>query len=42
MRVTNSMLLNQALFDLEGLREKYAKAQAAVNGRALERPSEDP
>jgi len=42
MRVTNSMLLSQALFDLQGLREKYAKAQSAVNGRGLERPSEDP
>lgn len=42
MRVTNAMMMNQALKDLGGLREKYAKAQAAVNGRALERPSEDP
>lgn len=42
MRVTNYMLISTALRDLDGLREKYAKSQAAVNGRVLERPSEDP
>lgn len=42
MRITNAMLTSQAMADLNGLRHKYAKAQAAVNGRALERPSEDP
>ena len=42
MRVTNAMMMNQALYDLGNLRSKYAKAQAGVNGRALERPSEDP
>jgi flagellar hook-associated protein 3 FlgL len=42
MRVTNAMLTSQALTDLEALRRKFAKAQAGVNGRALERPSEDP
>jgi flagellar hook-associated protein 3 FlgL len=36
------MMMNQALRDLSGLRQNYAKAQAAVNGRSLERPSEDP
>jgi flagellar hook-associated protein 3 FlgL len=36
------MMMNAALNDLSGLREKYAKAQALVNGKALERPSEDP
>lgn len=41
MRVTNAMLLSQAMYDLNGLRQKYAKAQSAVNGRALERPSDD-
>lgn len=35
-------MLNRAMRDLDGLRAKYAKAQNAVNGRALERPSEDP
>ncbi|MDF2627634.1 MAG: flgL [Symbiobacteriaceae bacterium] len=42
MRVTNAMMTSQALTDLETLRRKFAKAQAGVNGRALERPSEDP
>ncbi|MFZ5826804.1 MAG: flagellin [Bacillota bacterium] len=42
MRVTNWMLLNSAIYDLSALREKYANAQKAVNGRSLERPSEDP
>lgn len=42
MRVTNSMLLSSSMADLDTLREKYAKAQNAVNGRVLERPSEDP
>ncbi|HYF76253.1 MAG TPA: flagellin [Symbiobacteriaceae bacterium] len=42
MRVTNAMLTSQALTDLDALRRKFAKAQAGVNGRALERPSEDP
>lgn len=42
MRVTNAMLLNRAMYDLDGLRSKYAQAQEAVNGRALTRPSEDP
>lgn len=42
MRVTNAMMMNQALYDLGNLRSQYAKAQAAVNGRSLERPSEDP
>ncbi|HYF93936.1 MAG TPA: hypothetical protein VD969_17110 [Symbiobacteriaceae bacterium] len=42
MRVTNAMLMNQALSDLDILRRKYASAQAAVNGKVLERPSEDP
>lgn len=42
MRVTNTMMTRQALHDMEGLRSKYSKAQAAVNGRALERPSDDP
>lgn len=42
MRVTNAMLTSQAMTDLEALRRKFAKAQAGVNGRALERPSEDP
>lgn len=42
MRVTNAMLMSQSLNDLDYLRRKYAKAQAAVNGRVLERPSEDP
>ncbi|HWI63608.1 MAG TPA: flagellin [Symbiobacteriaceae bacterium] len=42
MRVTNAMMMNQALYDLGNLRNKYAKAQAGVNGRSLERPSEDP
>jgi flagellar hook-associated protein 3 FlgL len=42
MRITNAMMMNQAMYDLGGLRTRYAKAQQAVNGRALERPSEDP
>ncbi|MFZ5814019.1 MAG: flagellin [Bacillota bacterium] len=42
MRVTNWMLLNSAIYDLEALKEKYANAQKAVNGRSLERPSDDP
>lgn len=42
MRVTSAMLLKQAMYDLDGLREKYAKAQAGVNGQVLGRPSEDP
>lgn len=42
MRVTNNMLLNAAIYDLDKLRESYAKAQAKVNGRSLERPSDDP
>jgi flagellar hook-associated protein 3 FlgL len=42
VRVTNAMMMNQALHDLSGLRDNYAKAQAAVNGRSLQRPSEDP
>lgn len=42
MRVTNAMLLHRAINDLDGLRKAYAKAQASVNGRVLERPSEDP
>lgn len=42
MRVTNLMLVNMARYDLEGLREKYLHAQSAVNGRVLDRPSEDP
>jgi flagellar hook-associated protein 3 FlgL len=42
MRVTNYMLINRAMSDLDGLRARYRKAQDAVNGRALERPSEDP
>ncbi len=42
MRVTNYMMMNMAMRDLDGLRQKYRKAQDAVNGRVLERPSEDP
>lgn len=42
MRVTTIMLTSTALYDLDNLREKYAKAQSSVNGRVLERPSEDP
>lgn len=42
MRITNSMMLKNAMYDLDGLRERYAKAQDAVNGRVLQRPSEDP
>ena len=42
MRVTNWMLVNTAIRELEGLRAQYAKAQKRVYGRALERPSDDP
>lgn len=42
MRVTHSMLMSSSLRDLDILRTKYKKAQDAVNGRVLERPSEDP
>lgn len=42
MRVTQSMLMSSSLRDLDLLRQKYKKAQDAVNGRVLERPSEDP
>ena len=42
MRITNTMMMNQALYDLDALKQKYYKAQSAVNGRSLERPSEDP
>lgn len=42
MRVTNWMLTNTALRELEGLRSAYAKTQKKVYGRALERPSDDP
>lgn len=42
MRVTNWMMMNSAIYDLEALKDKYAKAQKAVNGRSLERPSDDP
>ncbi len=42
MRVTNWMLLNSAVYDLGVLRERYAEAQRKVNGRSLERPSDDP
>lgn len=42
MRVTNWMLMNSAIYDLATLKEKYANAQKAVNGRSLERPSDDP
>ncbi|MBP2017017.1 flagellar hook-associated protein 3 FlgL [Symbiobacterium terraclitae] len=42
MRVTNWMLLNAAIYDLGALREKYALAQRKVNGRSLERPSDNP
>lgn len=42
MRVTNAMMMNRAIQDLDGLRQKLAKASGAVNGRVLERPSEDP
>jgi len=36
------MLMNRAIHDLDRLREQYAKAQDAVNGRVLTRASEDP
>lgn len=42
MRVTNWMLTNTALRELEGLRAAYAKTQKKVYGRSLERPSDDP
>lgn len=42
MRVTQSMLVSSSLRDLDLLRQKYKKAQDAVNGRVLERPSDDP
>lgn len=42
MRVTNFMLLNTAIQDMEHLRAQYAEAQKAVYGRSLERPSDDP
>ncbi len=42
MRVTHSMLMSSSLRDLDLLRQKYQKAQNAVNGRVLERPSDDP
>lgn len=42
MRVTNWMLLNAAVYDLGALREKYMVAQKKVNGRTLERPSDNP
>lgn len=42
MRVTNAMMLGRAVTDLNRLRDQYAKAQNAVNGRVLTRPSEDP
>lgn len=42
MRVTNAMIMGQAMYDLEILRRRYAKAQSSVNGRGLERPSDDP
>mgnify|MGYP000848384908 FL=1 len=42
MRVTNWMLLNTAVRELDDLRAQYAKAQKKVYGRSLERPSDDP
>lgn len=42
MRITNTMMTNSALADLQTLRKQLADAQALVNGRALERPSDDP
>ncbi|MGE5673670.1 MAG: flagellin [Mycobacterium leprae] len=42
MRVTSSMMWTSAQGDLARLRQAYAKAQAAVNGHVLERPSDDP
>jgi len=42
VRITNAMLMNRAIHDLDRLREQYAKAQDAVNGRVLTRASEDP
>lgn len=42
MRITNAMLMNRAIRDLDRLREQYARAQDAVNGRVLTRASEDP
>lgn len=42
MRITNAMLVNRAINDLDKLRQQYRKAQDAVNGRVLTRASEDP
>lgn len=42
MRVTNTMLANRAIRDLDDLRTQYARAQSAVNGKVLTRPSDDP
>lgn len=42
MRVTHQMLMTSSLRDLDLLRQKYKKAQDSVNGRVLERPSDDP
>ncbi|HEY8347862.1 MAG TPA: flagellin [Symbiobacteriaceae bacterium] len=42
MRITNTMLMHRAIRDLDKLREQYARAQDAVNGRVLTRPSDDP
>jgi flagellar hook-associated protein 3 FlgL len=42
VRVTNTMMVHQAIQDLDKLRREYYKAQNMVNGRVLERPSEDP
>lgn len=42
MRVTHTMMMMNSLRDLDLLRSKVQKAQNAVNGRVLERPSEDP
>lgn len=42
MRVTNAMIVGQAMYDLEVLRRRYSTAQSSVNGRGLERPSDDP
>src|SRR5690606_36903867 len=42
MRVTNWMLVNTAIRELEDLRTQYAKAQKKVYGRVLERPSDGP
>lgn len=42
MRVTHSMLMSNSLRDLDKLRAQYRKAQDLVNGRVLQRPSDDP